>query len=250
MSLLIFILITLSATPMQDFFTRPYFVIWNVGQGQWLTQITPERCQHFDMGGEFFPWKRLRQICGNKDNEIHLSHWDWDHIGALAKPALVRTLPQRCLALPPVGKTSKYKKSLLADLSPCLSPASELRIWTSSTQEKDSNARSHVLLHQNILIPGDSPQRQEALWSQLPWVRQSRVLILGHHGSRTSTSERLLASLPNVRLAIGSARWARYKHPHPQVLKRLRQHRLPFLRTEDWGHIWIEGDESQTAAGK
>lgn len=241
MSLLLFLLITLSATPLQDFFAQSYFVIWNVGQGQWLTQITPERCQHFDMGGEFFPWKTLRRVCSDKTNEIYLSHWDWDHIGALSKPALRWTLPNRCLALPPGGETSKYKKSLLTDLSPCPARVSDLKIWTPSAKEKDSNARSHILLHREVLIPGDSPQKQEALWSHLPWVSKSRVLILGHHGSRTSSSEGLLKSVPHVRMTIASARWARYKHPHPQVLRRLRQHAFPVLRTEDWGNIWIEG---------
>ncbi|UXR63145.1 hydrolase [Bdellovibrio bacteriovorus] len=250
MNLLLFLLLTFSATPLQNFFSGTYLVIWNVGQGQWATQITPERCQHFDMGGEFFPWKKLHQACGDKTNEIYLSHWDWDHIGALSKPALRRTLGHRCLALAPDGPASKYKKSLLANLSSCSARDSDLKIWTPFTAEKDSNARSHVLLHREVLLPGDSPQKQEVLWSQLPWVRTARVVVLGHHGSRTSSSEQLFRALPRVRLTIASARWARYRHPHPQVLERLRQHHLPLLRTEDWGNIWLEGPEHPTTSGK
>ena len=241
MRALLFALVTLSATPMQESFVRPYFVVWNVGQGQWLTQITAESCLHFDLGGEFFPWKKLRQMCGDKNNEIHLSHWDWDHLGALSKPSLRQTLPLHCLALRPSGDSSRYKKSLLEHLPAC-SRKVALKLWTPAAHPtKDSNAQSHVLLHQGILIPGDSPQKQEALWSQLPWVRDSRILILGHHGSRTSSSEELLTRLPGLKLSIASARWARYRHPHPRVLARLRKHRIPLLRTEDWGNIWLEG---------
>lgn len=242
MNVLLFFIITLSATPLHDFFARSYFVIWNVGQGQWLTQITADHCQHFDMGGEFFPWKKLHQVCGDKPNEIHLSHWDWDHVGALSKPALKRSLPRVCLALAPLGKSSRYKESLVSKLPPCTLDRKEVRIWTpQQMSKKDSNAQSHIVSHRQILIPGDSTAAAEKVWSQISWVRPSRILILGHHGSRTSSSEELLQAVPDLKLSVASARWARYKHPHPQVLARLRQHQVPVLRTEDWGNIWIEG---------
>ena len=30
------------------------WIIWNSGQGQWVTQVTNETCTHFDFGGEVF----------------------------------------------------------------------------------------------------------------------------------------------------------------------------------------------------
>ncbi|MBK7961611.1 MAG: hypothetical protein IPK04_10715 [Bdellovibrionales bacterium] len=71
-------------------------------------------------------------------------------------------------------------------------------------------------------------------------TKQIKVLILGHHGSKTSTSEALLQRLPRLKFAIATARESRYGHPHFVVLNRLRQHRIPILRTEDWGHIGLE----------
>lgn len=70
---------------------------------------------------------------------------------------------------------------------------------------------------------------------QLPKAHKI-VLILGHHGSKSSTSEYLLNNL-SIRQSISSARWKRYHHPHPQVLARLQIKKIPNLRTEDWGHI-------------
>lgn len=244
MRLLFLILITLSASPLDDLLAGNYLVTWNVGQGQWLTHISNSHCRHFDMGGETFPWKTLRKACHGKTNLVYLSHWDWDHIGALSKTQRVRTnLPELCLKLRPRGKSSRYKERLLKRWPHCqnsmnLSP-DDLRQWSPSTG-KDSNSQSHVLRMGDILIPGDSPATEERTWRQLPWIRSARILILGHHGSRTSSSEALLTELPSLKLGIVSARWARYRHPHPQVLERFARRSIPLIRTEDWGNIWIE----------
>lgn len=237
MKLCFFILITLSATPLGTLLSGSYVVVWNVGQGQWVTAVDPLRCRHFDMGGEFFPWQRIHFACANKENQIYLSHWDWDHIGALAKKKQLQKLSRLCLALPPQGKASPYKRQLLADLPLC--PEKLLPVWTPQLQ-KDSNANSHVLRTGNTLIPGDSPKALELIWQNQPWVKGCQVLILGHHGSRTSTSQELINTLPRLQLGIASARWNRYRHPHPSVQVILKNRKIPLLRTEDWGHIWLE----------
>ncbi len=62
-----------------------YFIVWNVGQGQWTTLVTFEECIHFDMGGERFPLKKIEKFCNKKKNFTYLSHSDWDHINGLKK---------------------------------------------------------------------------------------------------------------------------------------------------------------------
>ncbi|WP_413584632.1 ComEC/Rec2 family competence protein [Bdellovibrio sp. HCB274] len=104
----------------------------------------------------------------------------------------------------------------------------------------DTNAASQVVAFKRFLFPGDSPIKAESLWQGLPWVTNARVLVLGHHGSRTSTSEELLDHLPVLKMAIASARWERYKHPHAEVIYRLKKRQIPLLKTEDWGNIWFE----------
>lgn len=91
-----------------------------------------------------------------------------------------------------------------------------------------------------VLAPGDSSTRAETTWaSTLRNLEETRYLIVGHHGSRTSTGEHLLKRLSRLRLAIASARQRRFGHPHPEVLERLSRHHIPLLRTEDWGNIHI-----------
>lgn len=237
---LIFLIITLSATPLRDSGFHKYLVVWNVGQGQFVTAIEEDECLHFDVGGEFFPFRKLSSLCRDRQNKIFLSHWDWDHIGGLAKWPKVFT--NSCIAVAPIGPTSDHKKNILDRFTPCAPNAisvAETKTWTPQVS-KDTNSESHVTVFKDFLIPGDSPKTQERLWEHIPWIHQTRVLILGHHGSRTSTSPDLLNELPHLHTAVASARWARYKHPHAATVALLRKRRIALLKTEDWGSIWFE----------
>lgn len=243
--ILILTLLSASLTAL-EMPVRSYVIIWNVGQGQFISAVSSASCMHFDMGGEFFPWKKIFWQCRNKSNKAFLSHWDWDHIGALGKLNDLPNTPMKnlCIALHPIGASTKHKMKTLSAFPSCpiLHNREPLYIWKPQEQKKtkDTNTLSQVLLNRDILIPGDSPVDQEKIWSHLPWVKQSRILILGHHGSKTSTSQELLNLLPNLKMAISSARWQRYHHPHALVEARLKEARIPLLRTEDWGNIWLE----------
>ena len=67
------------------------------------------------------------------------------------------------------------------------------------------------------------------------------LLKIGHHGSRTSTSDEWLAAV-RPRLAVISAGPAnRFGHPHPSVLRRIEQARVPMVwRTDRNGSLCVE----------
>jgi competence protein ComEC len=231
-----FVLILLSATPTNSGFRGRLWIVWNVGQGQWVTRVDSETCFHFDLGGEKFPLKKLSYFCGNKENRIYLSHWDLDHINGLPKAR--RLFSNICLALKPTGAHRREK--LLKELPTCPLKVPTLEIWRGSTQQ-DSNSQSHVVAFDGFLMPGDSPKKQEELWAQqMNSLAAVKILVLGHHGSRTSTSENLLHHLKSLKMAVSSARWARYRHPHVEVQLLMRKKQAPLLRTEDWGHLYFE----------
>ena len=69
-----------------------------------------------------------------------------------------------------------------------------------------------------------------------------RILVVGHHGSRTSTSKELLESLTHLHAGLVSARAAKYGHPHNQVISQFAQQKTPLLTTEKWGHLIFEMD--------
>lgn len=219
-----------------------YLVVWNIGQGQWLTHISTDKCLHFDVGGEFKTFNRIRsnfiQFCSQKVNEIYLTHWDYDHI--LNLPQLVRHSSKVCWQIKPlIGLQKKMSQKILSlNISGCKNKPEADEIW--HPQEfKNTNDASVVFSHKNILISGDSPQSQEKIWSSQMNLQKIRVLLLGHHGSKTSTSRELLSSLPNLKMSVASARYQKYKHPHFKNVELLKQKKIPLLKTEDWGNLWF-----------
>lgn len=214
-------------------------IVWNVGQGQWATIIDGQACWHLDMGGEFAPWRAIRAACRSRQNVLSLSHWDMDHLDFVGGAR--SQLPNLCLLNAPLGRSSPRKESLLAGIPTC--PFKSPYVQWSNPAGKTANAKSWVVLWRGVLAPGDSPRDQEQHWiGQLEGLSATRILILGHHGSRTSTSRGLLSSLPHLQVAIASSRFKRYHHPHAEVVHELLNAHVPLLRTEEWGTIHLRLD--------
>jgi competence protein ComEC len=219
-----------------------YFIVWNIGQGQFTTAIDSQSCQHFDVGGEINVMSHVKQLCFYKMNFIYLSHWDLDHIGFVSE--FQKKQFRHCVIPPKAKPTKKFAKKILQKIPICKANETTPRtlpnlIYSGSTSHKAStNDQSMVYQLQNILIPGDSTSAQEKFWSS----KASKVdyLVLGHHGSKTSTSIQLLKQIPKTLGAICSARKKKYNHPHFQVVQSLKQSKIPLLRTEDWGHLVID----------
>lgn len=213
-------------------------IVWNVGQGLWTTGVD-DHCWHFDMGGERAPWGQIMDLCRRRRNLVHLSHWDSDHINFLGRANF--WLPNLCRMGRPLGTASTKKITMVERVRAC--PHSPPLARWQPLNPKSSNEASAVIAWHGVVNPGDSSQAAEAYWAhQLPGIRHTRVLLLGHHGSRTSTSRELLRQMPLLRMSVASARRRRYGHPHSQVEQLLRLHRVPLLLTEDWGHLhfWLD----------
>jgi competence protein ComEC len=242
---------------------KDQLIAWNVGQGQWITISTAKTCFHFDMGGERISWPDVIGECGKKQNIAFFSHWDIDHLSFAKKAGL--KFEKFCVGAGPNGPSPSSKKSEIFEkllLCPEIESTKEFQHITELDFQRDqfrkykslarralvkkeiltSNDQSRVFEFQNLaLIQGDSPVRQELLWSEkILQPKEIKWIILGHHGSQTSSSSQLLSRLPNLKLAISSARLARYGHPHQKVLMRLKKFGVSCLQTEFWGNIRIE----------
>jgi len=107
----------------------------------------------------------------------------------------------------------------------------------------DTNTGSIVgkLVHKNscILFPGDAPDEIEKFLVERGDDLSCEVLKVGHHGSRTSTSELFLEAVA-PRLAIISAGANNsYGHPHAEVTLRLEKHQVEILGTYELGRITL-----------
>ncbi|WP_095982555.1 DNA internalization-related competence protein ComEC/Rec2 [Melittangium boletus] len=108
------------------------------------------------------------------------------------------------------------------------------------------NDRSVVLLVRHgdvtVLLPGDVEEEGEAALLESGRLGPVTVLKAPHHGSRTSSSEGLLAAL-RPRFAIFCVgRRNRFGFPHPQVEARYRALGTECLRTDLQGAITLESD--------
>ena len=220
------------------------WVAWNVGQGLWVTNITPLTCTHFDFGGEIGSFKNIRDAllshCAYKENRLNLSHWHADHYMNFSY--LLKAIPNLCWESQPLFKpiNKSTEKIRMVELPTCESATrQQFQSWT-PLNFKTANESSRIFLFQKVLLPGDSPKSQEKIWSRkINHINETKVLILGHHGSHSSTGPDLLRQLTQLKFSISSARNSRYGHPHRTTVKHLKQRLVPILRTEDWGHIWF-----------
>ena len=214
-------------------------IVWNVGQGQWVTVIEGQTCWHFDAGGEHAPWAAIRRACGSRANLVTLSHWDLDHLSFVAK--LGSRIRNTCLLMAPTGIANSRKLGAVSTLPPCKASIPFAR-WADPAALSE-NDRSRVIWWKNTLIPADSPRKLEARWmNRFKDLRLTKFLILGHHGSQNSTSVALLAHLPALQMAVASARRGKYGHPHERIRSELARAHVPLVTTEDWNSLYFDLD--------
>lgn len=108
----------------------------------------------------------------------------------------------------------------------------------------DDNDNSLVLRltidNQRYLFTGDISNKVEAdLISYYHTDLKSDYLHISHHGSNYSTSEDFLMYV-NPHTAIISVGKNRYNHPHPELIKRLKEKNIKILKTIDENSIIIK----------
>ncbi len=95
----------------------------------------------------------------------------------------------------------------------------------------------------SFLLTGDSPKRIEEYITSLDGKNLSaNVLKLGHHGSRTSTSEFFLGAVDPQYVVISAGADNRYGHPHKEVTDTLKEFEIPSLSTYESGTIIFTSD--------
>lgn len=121
--------------------------------------------------------------------------------------------------------------------------------------DRAENPQSCVILltdgQYKILLTGDADVATERAFAEN--IGKINVLQVGHHGSKTSTGEFLLAlTKPDLAL-ISSGRWNAWNFPHPTVIERLNRYQSAVENTAISGHIRLnfteKGIEIEKARG-
>ena len=102
-----------------------------------------------------------------------------------------------------------------------------------------------------ILLTGDADVATERSFAEN--LGKINVLQVGHHGSKTSTGEILLAQTKPDLALISSGRWNAWNFPHPIVIERLNRYQSAVENTAISGHIRLnfteKGIEIEKARG-
>jgi competence protein ComEC len=71
------------------------------------------------------------------------------------------------------------------------------------------------------------------------------VYKAGHHGAKSSNSEKFLRTVQPQYLIVSAGEGNNYGHPHPEVLERARAVGAAVLRTDELGTIEVISDGEQ-----
>ncbi|MEK7989856.1 MAG: DNA internalization-related competence protein ComEC/Rec2 [Thiotrichaceae bacterium] len=106
------------------------------------------------------------------------------------------------------------------------------------------NNRSCILkingIKSSVLLTGDISSRVEAILLQQQKSKlKADILIVPHHGSKTSSSASFLQAV-NPKIAVFSTAYLNhYHHPHPDIVKRYQHYKIKTLNTADTGAIYF-----------
>lgn len=113
-----------------------------------------------------------------------------------------------------------------------------LQVIEFSEKTNDSSLISKLIYGKNeILLTGDSEAATEQKLLAEGVALNADVLKVGHHGSKTSTSEDFLRAVNPAYAVISVGKDNSYHHPHPSVIKKLKQCDREILRTDRDGRI-------------
>ncbi len=112
---------------------------------------------------------------------------------------------------------------------------------------KDTNEGSIVLElscgSSTFMFTGDAPQDVENYLVEHDGIfLKNDVLKVGHHGSRTSSSETFVKTVAPEFAIISDGKNNRYGHPHKEVLDLLNKFGINILRTDQEGTVVCESD--------
>ena len=110
-----------------------------------------------------------------------------------------------------------------------------------SIVERADNPHSCVILvddgKHSVLLTGDVETKNEQIFART--LGKIDVLQVGHHGSKTSTSEYLLSQVrPDIAI-ISSGRWNPWKFPHYSVMERLHRYKSVAKNTAISGQVRV-----------
>ena len=225
------------------------FMVLDVGQGQCLLFQSEGRNLMIDCGGSSDKMAAdaaaetlLSQGISRLDCLI-LTHYDRDHAGGAEN--LLSRISTDLLILPPVYHELQLEagETIYAseDINLTFGEAS-IRIYAAAIGESGNENSLCILFDTkecDILVTGDRDGFGERMLLRNGDIPDVDVLVAGHHGSKHSTCEELLAAVRPEIVCISVGAGNSFGHPAPELLQRLNDFGCAVYRTDLHGDILI-----------
>lgn len=183
---------------------------------------------------------------------LMLTHYDYDHVSGVTE--LMDRLPVETLLIPNTkddndiweviqNTAKKHEVSInyVTKRQRCTLGSVRISIYPPLGDQND-NERGLTYLctsgNYDLLVTGDMSGSGEKKLIRTYALPDIEALVVGHHGSRTSTSEELLENL-KPETAIISVGSNSYGHPAPETLRRLKCAGCKIYRTDLQGDVHI-----------
>jgi len=246
----------------------PRLVAFDVGQGDALLVQGVNGAVLVDAGtaipdgidlGRHTVVPGLRALGVNRVDLLVATHADLDHRGGV--PAVLDALPVGEVWIPPHGRTDPGFASLLSAARRAGVPVRERGRGSASKRVGDlrvvplwppaavpaagasRNDRSLVVRvdvgERRVLLPGDIEMHAERELITSDADLRADVLVLPHHGSRTSASEVFLRAVGAAVVIASAPCWSRFGMPHAAVLDRAHRAGQPVWWTGRDGAVLV-----------
>ncbi|WP_171014963.1 DNA internalization-related competence protein ComEC/Rec2 [Culicoidibacter larvae] len=195
----------------------------------------------------------IKALGHNKIHTLFLSHADQDHMGEAAKLAENISIGQVVLSKSDASLQEKFISQNLEEWHiPVIYASSgdniavgrqlfQILLPNDFTSSLDENNKSLVIYTKlgdaSWLFTGDlEAEGEEELMRLYPQLTATHLKV-GHHGSKTSSSDTLLSNIQSQYSYISAGRNNRYKHPHQNTLEHLLDANNIIYRTDVHGAV-------------
>ena len=237
-------------------------VVLDVGQGQSVLLRTEDYVALVDCGGDGMDnagdvaADYIQAAGGDSLDFLILTHYHEDHANGVAQ--LLRRVEVEQLILPDVEEESSLRQEILAlarekeipvtflreDTRFFWGVSGELTLFAPLGQGTDTNELGLAVLASagnfDVLLTGDMSGEVERLLLEHTELPDLEVLVAGHHGSATSTTEELLQTLTPDTTVISVGAGNRYGHPAQETLERLARSGTEIYRTDLQGVVMVQ----------
>lgn len=233
---------------------QDFIKIIDVGQGDSALLYSKGEALLIDTGGNIYSEDSvakykiiplLKSLGIKKLKFALLTHGDYDHMGDifyLNNNFKIEKIKINLGSKKEIEKEiSKWKKTSKSKQDEIITLGNfKIVELNKAWQEENTSSSIYYVMHKNlnILFLGDATKISEK-YIVKNYNLKPDIIKLGHHGSNTSTSTKLLKELSPKLTIISVGKNNRYNHPSKEVLLKLEKYNIPNLKTKDVGTITI-----------